>query len=59
MIKKSKLIEKIYKWAAKDSDVPPAKERLVKVIIEMTLDYLSEKGYLDASKEGDGNGKEK
>jgi len=57
-IKKEKLIENIFKWVARDSEVSTEKEKLLRMMIEATLDYLYERGYLDVEKEGKGNGQE-
>jgi len=56
-IKKEKLIERIFKWAAKDAEVTIEKERLLKIMIEATLDYLYTKGYLDVDMGEKNNGK--
>jgi len=55
-IKKEKLIENIFKWVARDSEVSTEKEKLLRMMIEATLDYLYERGYLDIEKEGKDNG---
>jgi len=55
-VDKKELIENIYKWVAKDAEVPVEKEKVLRVMIEATLDYLYERGYLDVKKEGKGNG---
>ena len=55
-LKKEKLIEKIYRWTAKDAKVGIKKERLLKIMIEATLDYLYEKEYLDVNQEERVNG---
>jgi len=37
---KEKLIEEIYTWVSKDAAIPFEKERLLRIMIEATLDYL-------------------
>jgi len=55
-IKKEELVEKVFAWVAKDAEVDEEKKKLLKIIVEMTLDYLYSKGYLDTRKEEKGNG---
>ncbi len=55
-IKKEKLIEKIYNWVVKKAEVSAGKEKLLKMMIEATLDYLYANGYVDVEKKGKGNG---
>ena len=45
-----KMVEDIYKWVAKGANVGFEKERLLKMMIEATLDYLSLKGYFKEEK---------
>ncbi len=54
-VKKEKLIKKIIEWITKKKEVSPEREKLLKMMIEATLDYLYSNGYLDLEKEGKGN----
>lgn len=55
-IKKEKLIEKVYAWVARDAEVGLDKEKLLRMMIEATLDYLYTRGYINIEKEEKGNG---
>ena len=39
-IKKEKLVKDIFKWIVAEVVVDKAKEKLLKIVIEATLDYL-------------------
>lgn len=49
-IKKEKLIKDILKWVIKDAVADDAKEKLLKMMIEATLDYLYLNKYIDEKK---------
>jgi len=57
-IKKEKLIENIYKWVTKgkEDEIGLEKEKLLKIMVEATLDYLYMKGYIDTDEKEKGNG---
>ena len=50
-IKKEKLIKDIFKWLIKGDAVDVSKEKLLKIMIEATLDYLYMKKYINEEKE--------
>ncbi len=50
IINKEKLIKDIFKWVVKGAVADNAKEKLLKVMIEATLDYLYMKGFLNKDK---------
>jgi hypothetical protein len=43
---KDKLVNDIFKWVAGSSKVTPEKEKVFRVMIQATLDYLQSKGLL-------------
>ena len=55
-LKKEKLIVKIIEWITRKKEVSVEKEKLLKMMVEATLDYLYTNGYLDLEKEEKGNG---
>ena len=48
--KKEKLIKDIFNWVVKDTPVDATKEKLLKIMIEVTLDYLYLKKYFSEEK---------